>query len=49
MADGWQLTQGGSKELVSINSRGSGIVRVTSHRQEAQIGLIWERGKDFSS
>ncbi len=44
-----QLTQGGSKVKRYCQStiRGAVFVHVTSHRQEAENGLIWKRGYYF--
>ncbi len=49
MTDWWQLTQGGSKVRQPCQSTivGGAWVCVTSHRQEAENGLIWKRGYYF--
>ncbi len=49
MADWWQLTQGGSKvKRYCQSTTGGAWICVTSHWQESENGLIWERGNDFS-
>ncbi len=50
MADWWRLTQGGSKVKHQCQSTivGGAWVCVTSHSQESENGLIWERSYHLS-